>query len=521
MSVFEDIHAERVSGSLTMFDRLIFKGHLRRLYAPGAISAFLWSQGFPMKEFSRYAQEATATITANVKAIAAEAERPYIYLDHATTRDKGQSKEDLARQIAARDGVTEGLVCVISIVEPAWSFDVRPDPATHWLVARPRQRKCVHHYLYLVDPELGFMHICIQSWLPYPIQIWVNGREWLARQLDAAGVGYLRHENSLLRIDDLSTASDLCEHFAHRAWPRLLDAFARRVNPLLASFQKAGFGGYYWAIDQAEVATDVMFRRRAALQEIWPDLVRHASLNMSSADVVGFLGRKLDPALKAEVVTDTKARPEGWRVKHRLARNWVKVYDKVSVLRVETTINNPHEFRVLRAYTDYAGRRSRRWAPMNKGVANLWRYFQVGIAANRRYLEALAAAPLKGKGVAALDALCRSRTKQGRHFARFNPLGHDDLELFRAVLAGEHAIVGFRNADLAARLYRHPPGRPEDAQRRCARVSRLIAKLRGHGLVAKVPHLRLYRVTPYGQKVMTAALAVHDDTFPDVYSRAA
>ena len=137
---------------------------------------------------------------------------------------------------------------------------------------------------------------------------------------------------------------------------------------------------------------------------------------------------------------------------------------------------------------------------MNKGVANMWRYFRVGIEANRRYFEALAAALLKGKGVAALDALCQSRTKHGRHYARFNPLGHGDLELFRAALAGEHAIVGFRNADLAARLYPHPPATPEEAQRRCARVSRLIAKLRGHGLVAKVPHLRLYRVTPHGQK---------------------
>ena len=144
----------------------------------------------------------------------------------------------------------------------------------------------------------------------------------------------------MLRIDDLHTASDLCERFAHRAWPRLLDAFARRVNPLLTSFEKARFGGYYWAIDQAEVATDVMFRRRAALQEIWPDLVRHASLNMSSADVSASWAASSHPSLKAEVVTDTKARPEGWRVKHGLARNWVKVYDKVSVLRVETTLNS-------------------------------------------------------------------------------------------------------------------------------------------------------------------------------------
>ena len=163
MSVFEDIHAERVLGSLAMFDRLIFKGHLTGLYKPGAVSAFLWSQGFHMVQFSRYAQQATQTISDNVKAVAAQAGRPYIYLDHATTRRKGQSKEDLARQVARRQGVTEGLICVISVAEPASSIEVKPDQATHRLVARPRQRKCVHHYLYLVDPELGFMHICVQS----------------------------------------------------------------------------------------------------------------------------------------------------------------------------------------------------------------------------------------------------------------------------------------------------------------------------------------------------------------------
>jgi hypothetical protein len=72
-------------------------------------------------------------------------------------------------------------------------------------------------------------------------------------------------------------------------------------------------------------------------------LVRHATLHLSSTDVLHFLGRKLHPNLAAEVVTDAERRPEGWRVKHRLARNWIKFYDKVSVLRVETVINNPHK----------------------------------------------------------------------------------------------------------------------------------------------------------------------------------
>jgi hypothetical protein len=115
----------------------------------------------------------------------------------------------------------------------------------------------------------------------------------------------------------------------------------------------------------------------------------------------------------------------------------------------------------------------------------------------------------------------RSRTKHGHHHARFNPLTPTDRQLFRAVLAGGHTIVGFRNADLCARLYHHPPADTDEAHRRCVRISRLIAKLRGHGLVAKVPHQRLYRPTPYGYRVMTAALTVHDERFPQQFLAAA
>ena len=158
---------------------------------------------------------------------------------------------------------------------------------------------------------------------------------------------------------------------------------------------------------------------------------------------------------------------------------------------------------------------------MRKGVCDLWRNYQVGMAANHRYLDALAAAPLKGEGVAALDALCRPRTHRGRRYARFSPLNSTDLALFRAALAGEHAIRGFRNADLTARLYRRPPADRDEAHRRCERVSRLIVKLRGHGLVAKIPRARRYRVTRYGHRVMTAAIALHDHGFPDRYLAAA
>lgn len=478
--------------------------------------------GVGLKDFTPYAKATTALIADHCRALATAAGRPVISFDHHKTRNRASyHKDDLAKSIAAEDGITEGIVCLISAVEPCMSFQVRKRHATGNLEMFRRERACLHHYLYLIDPEFGFMHIRIQGWIPYEVQVYINGREWLARQLDKAGVAYLRYDNSLQRIDNLEKASAICERFAHKAWPRVLNAFARRVNPLMGRIRAAGYGGYYWVTDQAEIATDVMIKDRRELLEVWPDIVHHAALNLGSEDVLGFLGRKLHPSLAAEVCTDSKRRPQGWRVRHRMGGNWVKLYDKASVLRVETTINKPSEFRALRVFTDAKGRRERRWCPMRKGVADFWRNFQVGIAANRRYLDALAAAPLKGEGVAAIDALCRPRTKDGRTYARFNPLTPKDLALFRALLSGEHAINGFRNRDLTRRLYRRPPHDRDEAHRRCERVSRLIVKLRGHGLVAKVPRSRLYRVTHYGNRVLTAAIALHDDNYPDRYLAAA
>jgi hypothetical protein len=500
-----------------MFDRIIFKGHLTGLFPDGAFTRFLLSQGVLLKEFKPYVQSATQKLKEHAQQVAGEAGRQYIYLQSATTKRSGQSKEDLARAIAEEEGITEGLICVFSVLELCTSFVVRGNRETHKLEAVRKRRKCLHFYFYFIDPEFGLMHVRLQSWFPFAIQVYINGHEWLARAMEQRGIAYEQYNNCFTRIADLKVAQELCEHFAHRKWPRVLDALARRVNPLLNTIKQAGFGGYYWVIDQCEIATDVMFEDRASLMVLMPDLFEHASLNFSAEDVMRFLGRKLHGNFKGDVTTDLKKRPEGRRVKHRMKRNSIKMYDKLSVLRVETTINNPREFKVPKVTQTPEGRKWR-WKPMNKGVANFWRFWQVGIQSNHRYLEALAQVERKGEAIQALDDLCRSRVKNGKRYARFNPVADPDCALFAAVLAGEHVLNGLRNRDLRAHLYDRPASTPQEAKRRCARVSRLIAKLRGHGLVAKVKDARLYRVTPHGHRVMSAALSFRKADFPEAFS---
>jgi hypothetical protein len=89
--------------------------------------------------------------------------------------------------------------------------------------------------------------------------------------------------------------------------------------------------------------------------------------------------------------------------------------------------------------------------PMRNGVANLRRYFEVGRAANDRYLEVLAGATENRDALRVLDRHCWPIKNQGPRHCRLNPVGRA-LDLFGACLAGEHTINWFKNRDITSRL---------------------------------------------------------------------
>jgi hypothetical protein len=145
------------------------------------------------------------------------------------------------------------------------------------------------------------------------------------------------------------------------------------VNPLLPAIAAAGFDGYWFGMDQAEVATDILFKSRADLERIHPDLVNAAITGFGATDVMRFLGQKPHHAFTGEVVIDSKKRPEGCRIKFRIRCNSVKLYDHLNVLRIETTMNHPAEFKILTSFENAEGKVVCRWCPMRKGVSNFWR----------------------------------------------------------------------------------------------------------------------------------------------------
>jgi hypothetical protein len=501
---FAGKHQDKSVGVLSCFDRLIFRGYLPLSYAQG-MEGFLYQQKVLFKDFKHYAPKISERLKEHVRQRVEAAGAEFRHLP------KKERMEQEARRIAAAQNIQEGIVCGFSCLETCSSYRLA------YGQGRPRLKKDFRRstvvYVYLIDAQFGLLHVKLQLWFPLTMQVYVNGHEFVARKLQAAGVNYTLRDNAFTWIENIKAAQAFANRLTKHNWPKLLAKLAQRFNPLLqCELQEQE---YYWVTDQAELATDVLFKSPQALASLYPRLLEHATLCFTAEDVLRFLGRKLDPHFTGEVQSHVGQRVEGKRVKHAMRKNRLKMYDKAgSVLRIETVINDPGQFRVRRWKKTKSGTRKLVWQPLCKGVAWLWRYAEVGQAANRRYLDALAVVDDDGAARRLLDRVTRPATGPGRRRRALQPLSPQDQALFLAVMRGGNRLQGFRNRDLAKELYPHGTTDPQERRRRCAHVTRLIGLLRAHRLVAKTPSSRQYKITLVGERVMSSAIYIKHKYLP-------
>ena len=522
MNSFLKKHASKVNGVLSGWDRLLLRGILQSLTYVKGMMMYLSGVSVLLRDFGKHVDCVTKQLREASLQQAAQSGRPVLYLPNYHGR-----KDDLAREIAERDHITEGLVCILKTVEPCNAYNIGRNVKTRYLELQPQIRKCLHLYHYMIHPEFGFMHARPQTWFPFGIQICINGREWLSRQMDKAGIKYERRANCFTDLEDFLAAQKLLDQQPRANWPRLLDAIVDQIHPAHQDIFRAHPLNYYWSAHQSEWATDVTFRSRGELQSIYRHLVRFAITSVSGADVLRYMGRKVNRdgsvpgGFNQEVLSNVKHRPEGVRIKHRVGHNSLKIYDKENNLRFETTMNDPKDFKVYRPKSGDPDGPSD-WRPLRKGVADLIRRAEVSQAANNRLMESQAAVSNETALKELVEPLCRpvsvpgrpkangrDRTKPQRHRG-LNPFSTDDAILIKAVCQPEFNHNGLRNRDLRALLYPKPARSSKERRRQAAAVTRKLALLRAHRLIHKVPKTHRYTVSPQGRLAMTALLAAYE-----------
>jgi len=507
MNSFIQRHRDFVIGQLKGWDRLRFRGSKRLLCTVGGMLSYLWQIRVLTKDFKDYAMAMTEQLRQATVQVAADHGDKVHFLASSSI-----DKEQKARWIAHQRGVREGLIAIFSAIEPCMSYHIHRNRQSKRLDLTFSPSKCLHYYHYYQHPKLGFLHVRLQTWFPFTMHVCINGREWLARQMDAEGLGYKRMENCFVDLAHPVRAQQLMDRQLRTDWPRLLEGLAVLANPVQqAMFPKVKVP-YYWSVQESEWASDVMFRSADVLWPLYDRLIRHGMSTLGSVEVMRFLGSKV-PAhggvhagFKGQVVSDVRTRPEGIRIKHRRDRNAIKMYNKQSsVLRVETIINQPRDFKTFRPKEGDPGG-EKQWRYLRRGVADLHRRAQVSQAANDRYLESMAAIDQPEPLAKLIAPLCRPVRRKELKARALNPLSADDMALLAAVSRGEFLLNGFRNRDIRALLY----GEPKDKLAQCRQagvVTRKLRLLKAHGLIHKVSHTHRWMLNAKAHKAITALIA--------------
>jgi hypothetical protein len=500
LNPFLQRHQTEIIGLLQGWDRLRLQGTLRSLYHPEVMECYLRRVGVLWKDFKAFVTNLTERVRQAAVTLAVQQKRPLIYLPSSRT-----DKEQAAREIQGRQPVPSGLVAVFSCVEPCRTWFVRGNRQTRQLELKLQWGKCLHLYFYWMHDSLGWLSVRVQTWFPFLIQICLNGREWLARQMDAEGLAYRREDNCFPWLADVARAQALMDQQHRTAWPQMLNPLVAACHPLHSEIVQPIDRDYYWTVAESEYATDVMFTDRAALERVYPALVHHAIMSFGSEQVLRFLRRSGRPWSHDDVRTDRRRGPDGVRIKHWLNKNSVKCYDKGSVLRDEVTINEPKDFQVWRQpENDRTGKFC--WRILRRSIADLHRRAVVSRAASERYLTALAAVHVTTPLGQEAARVCAPVRHEGRRYRALNPLGATDAQLLAIVNRGEFVLNGFRNREVRESLF----GTTVDKVRRrkqAAKVGRALKLLRAHGLIAKVATTHRYVVTAKGHRIITVLLA--------------
>ena len=485
-------YEQELDGVLSCYDRIVITGNVQQLCYAQGMTHFLYQKGIRIFDYAKFAEPLRERIRANTEKVAQANELQIEFI-----RKKDFRKEARIQEILKARGEQPGLVHIFGAMEGCSSYRPWHDKTTGKNFVKSDSGKCMTYYFYFMDKELGLCYLRVPTWCPFRLQFYCNGHAWLASKLREKKIAFDVVDNAFAHIADYEAANQLANEFEIEHLHQRLDAFAQLYCPVVSELNLS----YHWSIMQAEYATDLVFKSQKTLQAFYAPLLETLTHAVKPADIATFFGRKLNGNYQGEMGNRFNKRWLGTRIKHQMGPVSIKMYDKFNlILRIETTVNNVSFFKHYREVLHRTGGSSMKWAPMKKTIYSLPALQEVLNDANQRYLKLISSFATPEVGIEKLHQLAETKTFNDHRYKGFNLFSEEDACLFRSLLQGELVISGFTNKQL--RLYF--PAKSAN------QMTRLLNRLRSHGLIKKVGKRYKYYLTDLGRQWATMALKLRE-----------
>ena len=357
-------------------------------------------------------------------------------------------------------------------------------------------------------------YLRIQTFFPFKVQFYFNGKEKLANDFKKASIEYQKDDNCFTWLSDYEKAQQIADGLDVAKLHSTLDYYAKKYVNILDEISRIWKLSYHWSVKQIEYATDIMFKSEEALNKHYEELVKQITLSTAPEDILTFLGKKLRGDQAGKIQTSYKRTYFGIRIKHQNRNIIIKIYNKAgSVLRIEITFNNASELRVLQEVHQKDGQTVKKLSPLKKSIYSMEHYIRFAKDATRRYLDFLNQMDNNSKGITEINQFTERKTENNKNYKGFNPFNSQDNTIFQELLNGLFISNGFRNKDLRSALSKKlPAGSSGESGWSTSKICRLLKRLRVFGLLKRVTKSYKYFLTEKGRMILSLCVKLRTIT---------
>jgi hypothetical protein len=471
---------EHVTLEVESIDRMYLNVYIPKLQRESGASWFLKQQRqYPVASSAAMAPISRAFVEA-IEAYAQDRQIPILSFG------KGERKDDVVAPYLKRAAGREGIVLIGKAQEKTTTFRTTKGHGPRSADRYPRLLRTTamvnQYYFYGMDVDFGRFFFKFSSYFPYTAKFYLNGHEYLKRQLAQAGIACEALDNGILSCTDPARMQVLADGLSAEKIEALIRKWqARLPQPFTASERAAGYD-YDISILQAEFALTQVLDRPQAGRLFFEAAIRE-NLDLGRPEEVQLIfERRITRATPGRFRTRviTEGVTPAFHIDYKHSR--IKQYHKEGrALRTETTINDTRDFHI------------------GKRLKNLPALRQIGFQANRRLLHVQQISHNCLLGEDAFQQLNQPQIVSGQRVAALRFTDPRVQALFNALVAFRLLPQGFANPDLRV-LFAPLLGLAPD-QLSPGQMTYHLRRLRLHGLIERIPHTHRYQVTDFGWRV--------------------
>ena len=474
-----DLLKDHVTLELESIDRLYLNGYVAQLQHGAGLVGFLSQHRGQVIASPALLGQITGKFVAGVKEFAKREGVPLF------TFERKESKDRRAQQIRAERPVRDAVVFIGIAQEKAYAFSAHRLPGKRVIFEFTRNKSVIpnYYYFYLDDAEWGEAFIKVCSYAPWGLKVYLNGHEWLKRQLVKEGIKFEALDNGFLSCENPQRLQELAEELGPEHVQNFLNKWLDRLPmPLEAADREAGYD-YRLSIWQMECSLTQIVDRPLAGQQFFEEVIRD-NLDLGRPDRVQLIfPRKILRTTPGSF--RTRVLREGVHPSLHISYKHfdLKQYFKGGRgLRTEGTFHDPKDFGV------------------NKGIENLLYLKKLGSEINRRLLEIERVSQNCGLSAESIQrVVLPTKNADGQRAPGLKFGDPRVMALMAALCLFGCSIDGFRSRQLrrqVASLWGVEPG-----QYRAGQMSYDLRRLLRKGIICRVQGTQRCYLTPYGRKL--------------------